>query len=54
MSNIDELKQQYIKTFDNNQSYIHRDDIDLLIQKIDEALKSIIDHETRITELEKP
>ena len=53
-TSMDDLKQQYIKTFNNNGSYVHRDDIDLLVQKIDEVLKAIIDHETRIIELEKP
>lgn len=53
-TSIDDLKQQYIKTFDKNASYVHRDDLDLLVQKLDEVLKSIVDHEARIAALETP
>lgn len=51
---LESLKEQYIKTFEREDSYVHRDDLDLLVQKIDEILKSIVDHETRITALENP
>lgn len=49
---LEELKQQYIKTFEAEGSYIHRDDLDLLIETINETLTVITDHETRIKALE--
>lgn len=53
-TSIDDLKQTYIKTFEKDASYIHRDDLDELVQKLDDVLQSNADHEARIIELEKP
>lgn len=51
-TSIDDLKQQYIKTFEKDMSYVHRDDLDELVQKMDDVLKSIADQEARIVALE--
>ena len=49
---IDDLKTQYIKSFETEGSYIHRDDLDEVIRVINVLVKDNQEIKDRLTALE--
>lgn len=51
-TSIEDLKNQYIKSFTTESSYIHRDDLDELLKAIDTLIRDNQDLKDRVTALE--
>ena len=49
---IEELRQNYIKTFEKDDSYVHRDDLDELLKVINTLTLDNQDLKDRVTALE--